>query len=221
MKGVIVIGAGGHGREVAEALQCAAQAGVGPPPLGFIDDNVSLHGTIVNGLRVLGGWRWLNEVDATEIKIVCAIGSPVTRRAIVEQLKECRHAFHTVISPAAYVSPTAQVAAGAMILPRAVISSNCYLGPHAIVNCGATVSHDTRVGDYSTVNPGVHIAGNVSIGQGCFLGVGASVIHGVSIGDSSVVGGGAVVIGDLPSNVTAVGVPAKVIKTREEGLTEK
>lgn len=216
MKGVIVIGAGGHGREVAEALQTAARESNGVPLLGFVDDSPALHNKHVNGLPVLGGWDWLEKLDNSEIVVVCAVGSPEARRALVRRAEERSLRFHQAISPAAYVSPTAEIAAGAMILPHAVISSNCYIGPHAIVNSGATVSHDSRVESYGTINPGAHLAGNVSIGEGCFIGVGASLLNGVSIGNWSVIGGGATVIDDLPARVTAVGVPARIVRKRDE-----
>lgn len=83
------------------------------------------------------------------------------------------------------------------------------------------MSHDTKLGDYSTLNPGVNLAGNVSIGEGCYLGIGCSVIQSITIGPWTTVGAGAAVTRDLPANVTAVGVPARVIKTKETGWHEK
>ena len=106
------------------------------------------------------------------------------------------------------------------MFPHAIANTGSSLGDHCIVNVGATISHDTNVGRYVNINPGAHLAGNVSVGEGSYIGMGAKVIQGRSIGKWTVVGAGAVVTTDLPANVTAVGVPAKVIKTREEGWHE-
>ena len=75
--------------------------------------------------------------------------------------------------------------------------------------------------NFCNINPGAHLAGNVTVGEGCYIGMGANIIQGISIGPWSIIGAGAVVVRDIPANVTAVGVPAKVIKTREEGWHER
>jgi hypothetical protein len=84
-----------------------------------------------------------------------------------------------------------------------------------------TVSHDTRIDDFVTAAPSANISGSVQIGEGCDLGTGSAVIQGIEIGKWTVVGAGAVVVSSLPANVTAVGVPAKVIKERPDGWHEQ
>ena len=213
MKRVVIIGAGGHAREVAEILRaCSHDTAV----LGFVDDQPELEGKIINGLPILGGWSWFHSADMAEVAVICAVGSPEARRNLALRATESGLSFCNAVSPLAYVSPNARIGQGVMVFPNAVISTDCALGDHTIINVASTVSHDTELGSFSTLNPGVHVAGNVSIGEGCYLGVGASVIHGISVGAWSMVGGGAIVTGDLPANVTAVGVPAKVIKSNKK-----
>ena len=220
VKRVVIIGAGGHGREVSEILMqqsedCAVSV------LGFIDDEPRLSGQIINGLPVLGNWSWFENRSRDEIEIVCAIGLPEVRRRLVERATALGLSFGDAISGVANISRSAKIGRGVMIFPNTVVSTDCHIGDHSVINSGATISHDSLIGGYATINPGVHVAGNVSIGEGCYLGVGSSVIHGVSIGAWTVIGGGAVVTQDLPENVIAVGVPARVIKTKEEGLNER
>jgi sugar O-acyltransferase (sialic acid O-acetyltransferase NeuD family) len=213
MKRVVIIGAGGHGREIAEILRHQSQQHNNLSLLGFIDDNCRLHQKVLNGLPVLGGWAWFEGVDRNEVAVICAVGSPRVCQRLAQRAGEIGLAFVNAISPLACVSPYARVGEGVAMYPNTVANTDSLLSDHCIVNVGATISHDTRVGRYSNINPGARLAGNVTIGEGCYIGMGANIIQGISVGDWTIVGAGAVVIRDLPANVTAVGVPATVIKT--------
>jgi sugar O-acyltransferase (sialic acid O-acetyltransferase NeuD family) len=216
-KRVVIIGAGGHAREVADLMRTQSATEV----LGFIDDNQLLHGNQIDGLSVLGDWTWFAGVDLAHITTVCAVGTPEISRRLVRRARDLGLSFAHVISPLASVSPYAKLGTGIAVFPNAVINAGAIIGSHSIVNVAATISHDSTIGSYTNLNPGAHLAGNVKVGKGCYVGMGANVIQGRSIGAWSVVGAGACVTTDLPANVTAVGVPARIIKTREEGWYDK
>lgn len=215
-KRVVIIGAGAHGREVAEILRQQAQQGEAVLPLGFVDDDRSLHGRVIDQLPVLGDWTWFEGVDRNEIVVICASGFSATRRQMVERARARGLSFANAIFPMAYISPHAQIGQGVVLCQHSSLCRGTLIGDHAIINVGAIVSHDTEVGPYATLNPGVNLAGNVTIGEGCYLGIGCSVIQGISIGAWTIVGAGAAVIRDLPAGVTAVGVPAKIIKPADQ-----
>jgi len=217
VKRVVFIGAGGHGREIAEILKHQSQKEPDLLPLGYIDDDRNLCGQVLHGLPILGDWEWFNGVDRKEVAVVCAVGSPRIVRSLTDRAADLGLEFVSAISPSACISSSATLGRGVIIFPNTVVSIDCLLADYCVVNVGATISHDTRIGRYSNVNPGARLAGNVSIGEGCYVGMGASVIQGRSIGDWTVVGAGAVVTRDLPGNVTAVGVPAAIIKNNEKG----
>lgn len=214
-KPIVIIGAGGHGREVAEILRYQSQHERGPKVLGFVDDGPDRYQEVINDLPVLGDWSWFDRIDRNEVAVICAIGLPQDRKQLVDRAASSGLSFARAVSNLAYVSPNAKIGAGVMIFGETFVSTNTSIGDHVIINVGGSVSHDTRVDRFGTINPGVHLAGDVSIGEGCYLGVGSSVIQRVSIGPWSVIGAGAVVTRDLPADVTAVGVPARVIKTRK------
>jgi sugar O-acyltransferase (sialic acid O-acetyltransferase NeuD family) len=215
LKRVVIIGAGGHGREVAEILRHQARAGGEIEPLGFADDNRNLHGQNLDGLPVIGDWSLFEGADRKDIAVVCAVGSPQVCRRLADRARGIGLTFANVISPLAQVSSYARLGEGVTIFPNVIINTGALIDSHSILNAGVVVSHDSTVGRYSNINPGAQLAGNVTIGEGCYIGMGANVIQGRSIGVWSVIGAGAVVIRDLPARVTAVGIPAKVIATRE------
>jgi sugar O-acyltransferase (sialic acid O-acetyltransferase NeuD family) len=213
---VVIIGAGGHGREVADILRHQTQTTGEAEALGFIDENPDLHGQSPDGLPVLGDWSWFDGADRRDLAVICAVGSPKICGRLVERARSIGLSFANVISPLAHISSFARLGEGVTIFPGVVINAGAFVDRHSILNVGVVISHDTTVGPYSNINPGVRLAGNVIVGEGCYIGMGASVIQGRTIGRWSVIGAGAVVIHDVPPNVTAVGVPAMVIKTRED-----
>ena len=105
--------------------------------------------------------------------------------------------------------------AGTVVMAGAIVQPGCQIGKHVIVNTAASVDHDCQLADFSHICPGCHLAGTVSVGERTLLGTGSIVIPGIKIGADTVVGAGTVVTKDLPSEVMAVGHPARVIKQRD------
>lgn len=213
MRRIVIIGAGGHAREILEILLACREKEGNIKPIGFIDEDPDKHGQVISGFPVLGDFRWFSGVDRSKIEVICAVGTPQVCRKLTLQAKRLGLRFTNVISPAAHISPYASIGQGVAIFPNVVVNTGVKIGNNVTINVASTVSHDTVVGDFCNINPGVHLAGNVTIGEGCYIGMGADVIQGVVIGPWSTIGAGAVVIRNVPSYVTAVGVPARVIKT--------
>lgn len=216
IRGVVILGAGGLGREVLWALghvdsvvTDSSGTAYTPEILGVLDDETSNHGNLVNGTRVLGGSDWLeHNPDAL---VVMAIGIPTARRAVVESMRHKSVNWASFASPHSVIGAHSRVGEGSIVLPGAVVTVNVQLGRFVLLNPSTSVSHDCVIGDFTSIGPGASLAGNVDIGSCCDVGTNASVIPAVKVGDSTVVGAGACVVRDLPAHVTAVGVPAKVV----------
>ena len=143
-----------------------------------------------------------------------AVGNPGIKAQIAEKITNKNIQFATLIHPAvpneAYQFN--QIGEGTIITQGCVITTNITLGRHVLLNLGCTLGHDVKLGDYTSLMPHVNIAGNSELGKGVYVGTNATVIQFLKVGDKAIIGAGAVVHRDLPAAVTAVGVPAKVIK---------
>lgn len=208
----VVVGTGGMGREAMEVLLAVVEAGAPFEPLGFVDDNPARHGQSIHDLCVLGGLDWL--LARPEVGAVVGIGAPVVRARITETLRQNGNPLPTLVHPSATVGRGVILGEGALVCHHVVLTTDLILGRGVIVNVGSVISHDVRVGDFATVNPLTSLSGHVTLGSGVDCGSGVRVIPGVTVGEGTILGAGAVVTRDLPSHVTAVGVPARVIKTR-------
>jgi sugar O-acyltransferase (sialic acid O-acetyltransferase NeuD family) len=125
--------------------------------------------------------------------------------------------FPTLIHPTVIVGSKEYVTIGkgCVICANNILTTNIKVGDFVILNLDCTVGHDTTIGDYASFMPAVNISGEVTIGRNVYVGTGAKIINQLEIGEGTIVGAGAVVSKSLPSNCTAVGVPAKPIKFRE------
>jgi sugar O-acyltransferase (sialic acid O-acetyltransferase NeuD family) len=141
--------------------------------------------------------------------VIVAIGDNRARRSIVERLAGERLA--TAIHPFASVATSATVGEGAMISAGAIVAPRAVIGRGVLLNTKASVDHDSVVGDFAHIAPGATVGGRCRIGEETIIGPGAIVASGVTIGARVVVGAGGVVLRDLPDDVTAWGVPARVV----------
>ncbi len=205
----MICGAGGLGREVAWLVGEINAARRRWDLLGFLDDDPRRHGSSAGGVPVLGD---LGSPLPAGTHAVLAIGDPRARRRAIERLEARAVALATLVHPGVALSPSVSVGEGSVVMPGVVLTVDIWVGRHVLLSPGCTVGHDTVIGDGSSLMPGVHLAGAVTLGERVFVGMGASVISGITIGSDVVLGAGAVVIDHLPPGVTAVGVPARVIR---------
>lgn len=214
MKKLVIIGAGGLGRETAWMTRRINESAWTWKLLGFLDGNPALIGSEIGRLPVLGAEAWLR--DHPDVWAVCAIGDGRVRKKVVEGVMAAGHRrFATLVDPDAVLSDSVEMGEGTLVCGRTILTVHVALGRHVVVSPGCTVGHDARMDDYSTLYPGVNLSGNTHIGPCVQLGCGSQVIQGKRVGRGTIVGAGAVVISDLPEACTAVGVPARPIKFHE------
>jgi sugar O-acyltransferase (sialic acid O-acetyltransferase NeuD family) len=209
---VVILGAGGFGREVLDIFVAENRASKKWEILGFVDDDVELHGKVLNGYPVLGSFDWFKTIDPKEIKVIAAVGDNRVRRKVVDKAKERGLEFCSVIHPTVTLTPFVTFGEGVIATAGVIFTNQISVGNHVIINLDVTIGHDTVIEDFVNLNPGVHINGNNRIEEGAYIGSGAVTIQDISIGKWSIVGAGAVVVKNIPDRVLAVGVPAEVKK---------
>jgi len=214
MINIVIIGAGGFGREVAWLIEDINKIQNEWNILGFIDDNKEAYGETINGVKVIGNVNSIQEMG--EIYVAVGVGSPTIKEKIIQKIKEFSNVRYTnLIHPSVIIAPYAKLGIGNIICANNILSVNCKIHNFVTVNLDCTVGHDVILEDFVTVSPGVNLSGFVTVKKKTDIGTGSSVIQGITIGGNSIIGAGAVVVKDIPANCTAVGAPAKPIKFKE------
>lgn len=207
MNSLLVIGAGGHGKVVAEAAKSSRQF----TNISFIDDRYPKIRKVLD-YPVLGKINDLDIFNNNHFSIAVAIGDNKKRVELIRYSNSKGFNTPSIIHPTAYVSSNAFIEDGTIVLPHAVINTSARIGCGAIINTGAIVEHDCNLDEGVHLSPGVYLGGGVSIGRFSWLGIGSKVIHQINIGHSVIIGAGSIVLNNIRNYVTAVGSPAKVIK---------
>lgn len=204
MKSVVIIGASGHGKVVADIIRKS-----GDRVVGFLDDNLEKRTEFDGGL-ILGTVKDYVEYSL-EAEFIIAIGNAAIRESIAIRLGNVK--WYTAIHPTAIISDTDFVIGnGTVVMANAVVNPGSCIGEHCIINTGAVVEHDNRIKDYAHISVGAKLAGTVYIGKRTWIGIGAVVKNNVNICSDCIIGAGAVVVKDIEEAGTYIGIPAKMIK---------
>jgi len=215
VKKVVILGTGGNSVDILEAINelNSHEAKTLYECSGFLDDNQSLWGNTVQGLKVLGPLSHAAQLSG--FYFVNGIGAPSNfwkKELIVSSTGVSQDRFETIIHPSSSISQSAHIDQGTVIFQNVTITSNVRIGRHVIVLPHTVISHDVIIGDYTCITGGVCVSGGVSIGRSCYLGSNCTINGNVHIGDHSLIGMGGVVLEHIPGNSIFVGNPARFLR---------
>ncbi len=206
MTPLLIIGAGGHGRVVAETAELC-----GHGRIAFLDGRwPDIRST--GAWPVIGKDASLEEMRKDYSHCFVAIGDNTTRLKVMDRAREAGYQLPLLVHPSATVSKYAKLEEGGIVCAGAVAGVFVKSGRGVILNTGCTVDHDCLLGDGVHVSPGAHLAGGVHVGGRSWIGIGASVIENTRIGSDVMIGAGASVTRNIPDAVLATGVPARTVK---------
>jgi sugar O-acyltransferase (sialic acid O-acetyltransferase NeuD family) len=196
MKPLIIFGAGGHAKEVIEAARASGMA-----VSAALDDHPTSDAIL--GVPIIRSSEIARE-DLRLYRFVVAIGNCAVRREKFEALRDAGATPETVIHPRAYVSVSATIGRGAVILAMATVQASVAVGENSIVNVAALIGHDCRIGNHCHVSGGVSLGGSCVINDEAWVSLGASVKEGVIIGEGAFIGMGAMISRHVPAHHKAI-----------------
>lgn len=209
---LVVVGAGGFGREALDVVEAAnaLAAGPGHQLVGVLDDGPSpanLQRLADRSVRYLGPVTdWLHAGHMADY--VVAIGDPAARAAVVGRFERVGLSAATLVHPDATVGSRVSVGEGAVICAGVRVSTNVVIGRHVHLNASANIGHDSVLADFVSVNPAAIVSGECRVGAGALVGAGAVVLQGLSVGAGSTVGAAACVTRPVEAGTVVMGVPA-------------
>ncbi len=193
---LIIIGASGHGKVVADVAKSRYD------DIVFLDNDPSISSCA--GYPVLGPDTMVKELDGD---VFVAVGNAETRKRLM-----CRDAgrnFPVLIHPSAIIAEGVEIGEGSVVMAGVVINPGAKIGRGCIINTASSIDHDCIVGDFSHVSVGTHLSGTVEVGSSVWIGAGATISNNLTICSNTVIGAGAVVVKNIDDVGTYVGVPAK------------
>ena len=202
---LVVFGAGGHGKAVAEIATKA-----GWSVAGFVDDNPADKENRHDSTHIFGDRQWLLRSMPPGWRVALGVGDNRARKAISEFLYANKIGLATIVSGHAVVSISSEIGAGTVIMPGVVVNAEVMVGAGAILNTSSVIEHDVRVGAFAHIGPHATLGGGAQAGELTFVGMGAAVLPAIRIGRRCLLGALSLATSDVPDDVTAYGVPARI-----------
>lgn len=211
MKDIVIIGAGGFGRETIDTIKAINADTLTWRILGVVDDApspINIARLEALGLRHLGG---LEALPAHSSVAIC-VGDPATRERVADALADRDIAFPTLIHPSSTIGSSFVHGDGLIALAGVSIGANVTVGDHVHLNAHAVIGHDVLVEDVVSVNPNATVSGECHVRRAALLGASSTVLQQLTIGQRVTVGAGACVVRDVPDEQVVVGIPAQPLK---------
>lgn len=215
MRNIVVIGAGGHAKVVADIiLQRKKILKEDINIVCFLDDGYKhLAYKSIFGVPIKGGTDLVDSFKNFNYEYIIAIGNNNIRKKMSEKYSNIK--YYTAIHPTAVIGHEVDIKDGTVIMANAIVNAYSRIGVHCIINTGSIIEHDNIIGDYVHISPNATLCGEVKVGNCTWIGAGSKVKQGLSIGENSIVGLGSVVLQSINKNSIIVGIPAKSLKGKE------
>ena len=209
---IVIIGAGGMGKDVLWTINDCNKKDQKYDVLGFLDENKKNIGTKICKIPILGTLDWIKQNHKKNIKYCVAIGDSNTREKIIKNTKKYKIKFESFIHPSVIKTDSLKIGDGTIIQAGCIIPLDVKIGKHVIININTTLGHDCEIDDFVTVSPGVHVNGKNKVGKNTLIGSGVSTLENTNIGKNCIIGMGSMVSENIPDCCTYLGNPGRIIR---------
>jgi sugar O-acyltransferase (sialic acid O-acetyltransferase NeuD family) len=212
LKKIYIFGASGFGREVLDTIEAVNSIKKTYEIQGFIDDDISLRGKVLNEQKVLGGSDYLIELSERDknIYLAVAVGDSVVREKIITKIKPFVK-FDNIIHPTAIISRFSKIGIGNIFQADVNVNANALIGDYCVFNGKTGLGHDSKISDFVSAMSYCDIMGNVTIKNGVYLGSSVKIHPGKNIDEYAKIGMGSIVITNIKAHTTVMGNPARRI----------
>lgn len=211
MKKLLIVGAGGFGRELLWYAKHSAEHGRTWEIAGFLDDRPDALARFSHESSVRGPLK--DHAPGEDELLLLALGDPKSKLAVAQSLRARGAKFLTLVHPSALVGPSVKLGEGCILCPHVCIPTDAVLEDFVTVNSQSTVGHDAFLGEGVTLSGHCDVTGGARVERGAFLGSGARILPSAVVGEFARVGAGSVVVRRAAARSTVFGVPAKVLST--------
>jgi len=210
LKKIVIVGAGGLGKEVLWNIIDINKASNVFDVVGFLDDNKKLRGKKINGYPILGDINWLS--NKKKIGCIIAIGDSRIKERVVKKLKNFNVSFPSIIHPSVIMSEFVTVGKGTIICAGGIISPYSEIGDFVFISLSSLIAHDCKIKDFVSIMAGVTVTGDTIIEKGAYIASGVTVRNEIKIGKWSVIGIGGVIGNDVKPYSLYLGNPGRLIR---------
>lgn len=210
MKDIVIIGAGGHAKVVADIILKRKEVLKEELNIiGFLDDNFDkIEYREIFNIPILGSLDLIEEFKNKDYEYIISIGNNLIRRKLAKKYSKLN--YYTAIHPTAVIGNMINIEEGTVVMANVVVNSYSIIGKHCILNTSCVIEHDNTIDNYVHISPNAILCGNVFINKYSWIGAGAIIIQNKKIGKKVIVGAGSVVIRDIEDNCTVVGNPGRI-----------
>lgn len=211
MRKAIIVGAGVYGQVYAEYLKKEYEI------VAFVDDDEKIIGRIINNIKVIGNIESsINNIDRN-ISVFVPIGNNIVRMNILKSLEKNGFETPSFIHPSTIIHDSVKIGKAVYILPGTNIMPCTELKNYVMISMGVNIAHHNMIEEGCFFSQGTNIGASINIGKRAYFGIGSTIMTGVkNIGENSLIGAGSVVIKDVPANAVVAGVPAKILRYKED-----
>lgn len=207
-KHIYIVGAGTYGEAMYELAEL-----LGYEIKGYYDEDEIKQNSLIMGVKVLGKFSELEDVEIKEKQFIVAIGNNKVRNTIMTKINDLGGITPTLIHPTAVISESATIGKGVYIQGNTYIWTKAKISDFCIISPNVVIAHHSKIGKSCLISTLTGVGASINIGENVFVGMGSTIVTGMEyIGDNSIIGAGAVVLKDVEENSVYAGVPARKIR---------